>query len=87
MQIHIRVLFTRYGTKAFRQANFTVNTYRFKQDPNQESARVAYDWIKQLKRESEISGLNKVVWNEENDITDLVKHLDNAPIPNLDLPF
>ncbi|AGK52054.1 hypothetical protein B1NLA3E_01350 [Bacillus sp. 1NLA3E] len=48
---------------------------------------VAYEWIQQIKMDTGFRKtiIEKVTWNEENDITEIVKQL--MPIVVDDLPF
>jgi hypothetical protein len=52
---------------------------------------IAYDWIKKIRRETGYYGnqsiIEKVIYNGDQDITDKVKEIDAAPIPDLDLPW
>lgn len=87
MNITIQIFYTSdYDSKLMQKASFPVNTYHFKQKPDQEAARVAFEWWKLIKHDlSYRVKIEKVIYNGENDITELIKQLDNAPIP--DLPF
>jgi hypothetical protein len=50
---------------------------------------VAYEWIRKIKMDTGFrkTVIEKVVYNGDNDITDLVKAIDERPIPNDNLPF
>lgn len=62
-------------SKLLQKASFPVNTYKFKQDPNKEAARVAYEWWKFVKREMSYRvRITEVTYNEGNDITELVRY-------------
>lgn len=51
--------------------------------------RTAHNWIKQIKKETGYrpTVIERVVVEGDKDITDLVKEIDEAPIPEIDLPF
>ncbi len=87
MNITIKIIYKGYEVKTLSQGSFEVRNNQFKRDPQGEAALMAYKWIKQIRRESHLSEIIKVAYNEENDITGIVKQMDNAPIPDLDLPF
>ena len=48
---------------------------------------VAFNWWRQIKRETHNAKLEKVILDSEKDITEAVKALDNAPLPPDNLPF
>lgn len=89
MNIIIRIDYTSdLGSKMMKQASFPVNSYKYKQNDNNEAARVAFNWWKVIKHEMSYRAiLEKVTYNGDNDITELVKQIDDAPLPDLDLPF
>jgi hypothetical protein len=72
------------GTKTLVRSDFQV--YRLDEIP-----RVAHDWIKSIRMETGYFGnqsiIEKVIVDGDKDITDLVKGIDNAPIPDDNLPF
>lgn len=75
-------------SKIMKRGSFPVNVSKFNKDQNREAARVAFEWWKQIKHENSYRiKIEKVTYDEINNITELVKQLDNAPIPDLDLPF
>lgn len=51
--------------------------------------QLTYDWVKYTKKETGYRKtiIEKVTWNEENNITDQVRQLNEAPLPDLNLPF
>lgn len=84
IETHIRV----EGTGNMRRGEFFVNDQEFKEDPDFTVGVVAYEWIEQQKRETGFrdTDIEKVIWNDEHDITELVKQI--RPIkPVDDLPF
>lgn len=84
MKVTIKIIYTSDGTtKIMQRASFPVNTKYFKDDPDQEAARVAFDWWKHIKRNMFHRVLiNEIFYNENHDITKLVKELDKTPIPD-----
>lgn len=87
MQISIRIIY-KGNARIMQKGIFPVNSYHFKQDPDQEAARIAHEWWKKIKKEmSYRAKIESVTYNEEIDITALVKKLDNIPLSGLDLPF
>lgn len=89
MNITIQIMYTSdYDSKLMQKGSFPVNTYHYKQKPDKEATRVAFEWWKLIKHDlSYRVEIDEVIYNGEHDITELVKQLDNAPIPDLDLPF
>ncbi|MFS0591701.1 hypothetical protein AB1L05_08875 [Cytobacillus horneckiae] len=76
------------GNRGLRRGNFDIKNSEFKKDPDWYISILAYEWIQ--KQISEYDGrkteIVKVTWNEENDITEIVKQI--RPIePIDDLPF
>ncbi|KRF62498.1 hypothetical protein ASG99_24480 [Bacillus sp. Soil768D1] len=60
----------------------------FKKDPDWAAAIAAYEWIQQIQNEfgsSKDFRIDKVVYNGDNDITELIKK--GRPIIEDDLPF
>jgi hypothetical protein len=88
MKITIRIIYQGYASKLTQQASFPVDDFEFEVNSDNEAARVAFVWWKLLKKDLSYQAvIEKVVYNEENDITELVKELDNAPLSDLNLPF
>lgn len=89
MNINIQIHYiSTYDSKMSQRGSFPVNVYQFRQNPNLEAARVAFTWWKLIKKDMSYKvAIERVTYNAENDITELVKRLDKAPIPDLDLPF
>lgn len=60
-----------------RRGEFYIKDWAFKNDPDGEAARIALDFFKLVRRESlaEVK-LEKIIYNSEHDITDLVKQLE-----------
>lgn len=86
MNITIRIIFQGYAAKLMQRASFPVNLKRYEKYPDLEAAYVAYAWLKQIRNEAHINEIIEVIYNEDLDITDLVKKLDNARYQD-NLPF
>jgi hypothetical protein len=84
MRITINVHMIVNGTRSLKRGAFNVNK-------NENIALFAYGWIKHIRRETGYYGrqsiIEKVIVNGDQDITDQVKAIDQAPIPDVDLPF
>jgi hypothetical protein len=75
------------GTGNVRAGEFTISDREFKKDPDFACAVIAYEWIQQQKYETGFrdTTIDEVTWNQENDITELVRKI--KPIIEDDLPF
>lgn len=72
MQVLIQVHYVINDMKALRRGYFKVNAYKFKQNPNEATAEVARQWIRELSKEYIYKiEIYKVLYNEV-DITELV---------------
>lgn len=76
------------GNRGLRRGEFFIRNSDFKKDQDWHVSIKAYEWIQE--QISEFGGrkteIIKVTWNEENDITEIVKQI--RPIePIDDLPF
>jgi FAD synthase len=80
MTITIRIIYRGYAARIMRRGSFSVNTFEFDIDSNQEAARVAYEWVKQIRREAHIEEIIEVVYDQDKDITELVRELEKAPL-------
>jgi hypothetical protein len=84
MRITIDVHMIVNGTKSLKRGEFNVNR-------NEDIALFAYGWVKLIRMETGYFGLQsiieKVIVNGDQDITEQVKAIDEAPIPDADLPF
>jgi hypothetical protein len=67
MQITIRIIYKGYSSRLMRRGSFPVNSKLFKEDPIKEAARVACEWIKQIRRESHIEEIIEVNYDEDKD--------------------
>lgn len=82
MKIVLQVQLNIDGNIGTQGGDFTVRK-------EEDIPHLAYQWIKHIKMETghRKTIILKVTWNADNDITDLVRQLDAAPIPDIDLPF
>ena len=88
MNINISIHLYAHGNNCFKGGSFAVMPSDFKKDSDWTAAIVAFEWIKQIKRELGFSDdfrITKVYYNEDIDITELVKKVE--PIDHDDLPF
>lgn len=87
MRVVIQTILNVEGNRGFRNGEFHVRDIEFKKDPDFAVAVVAYEWIQQQWRETGCRDMviEKVTWNEENDITEDVKQI--RPVMKDDLPF
>ncbi|KON68855.1 hypothetical protein AKG34_08655 [Peribacillus butanolivorans] len=88
MNISIEVHLHTRGTNFLKRGTFPVLASNFKKDSEWTVAIAAYEWIQKINKEIGSSGdfrINKVVYNGENDISDLVRKV--GPIIQDDLPF
>jgi predicted O-methyltransferase YrrM len=79
MKITIRIIYQGYAAKLMQRASFAVNQKAFKVDPDRKAARIAYEWLKEIKREGHVQEIVKVIYNNDQDITELVKELEKSP--------
>lgn len=80
MEINIRVTLIINDNKTLLEGPFKVNTYPFLENPHQEAARVSYEWIKKINKETgHTAKILNVTYNNEHDITELVKKIEKAP--------
>jgi hypothetical protein len=84
MRITINVHVIVNGTRSLKRGAFNVNK-------TEDIVLFAYRWIKHIRRETGYYGqqsiIEKIIVNGDLDITDQVKAIDAAPIPDVDLPF
>ncbi|MCK1986254.1 MULTISPECIES: hypothetical protein [Peribacillus] len=76
MKINIKVYLHSKGTKFLQSRSFPVLNSEFKKDPDRTAAIAAYEWIQQIRIKfaaSEDFLIDQVTYNEEIDITELVK--------------
>jgi hypothetical protein len=73
MNITLNVFLEANGNKFLQRGTFPVKPSQFKKDPDQEAARVANNWIREIRRV--VNGqvnIVKVIYDGEADITELV---------------
>jgi hypothetical protein len=72
------------GTRSLKRGSFEVNR-------NEDIAQFAYGWVKHIRMETGYFGgqsiIEKVIVDGDQDITKQVKGIDEAPIPDDNLPF
>ncbi|WP_336863693.1 hypothetical protein [Peribacillus frigoritolerans] len=76
MNINIKVYLHSKGTKFLQSGSFPVPNAEFKKDPDWTAAIAAYEWIQLIKinfAASEDFRIDQVIYNEDIDITELVK--------------
>ncbi|WP_026694070.1 hypothetical protein [Peribacillus kribbensis] len=74
MNINIEVVLNVNGINVLQKGTFPINNRRFKEDPDNEAAFIAQEWIKLLRKKSGYfydSDIVRVKYNGENDITKL----------------
>lgn len=88
MKVVIETYLNIEGNRGSRLGEFFVPDRDFKKDPNFAVAVVAYEWIQQQKSETgqRETIIEKVTWNEKNDITELVREI-RPVLPEDNLPF
>jgi len=82
MKLNLAIHLNIDGNRITKRGEFTV----WKEE---DIPKLAHDWVRYTKNETghRKTEIEKIVWNNEHDITDKVRQLDNAPIPDIDLPF
>lgn len=75
MRIVIRRIILVRGYPVLSNGEFPVKERAYKEDPDQAAAKIASKWIDQSKREMDVDGIVKVLYDGEKDITELVKEL------------
>jgi hypothetical protein len=86
MNITIRIIYQGYAAKLMQRGDFEVNRKRYEKYPDYEAAFVAFEWLKEIRKEAHAEEIIEVIYNDDINITDLVKKLDNAQYQD-DLPF
>ncbi|CAK6472701.1 hypothetical protein BFRIG_01893 [Peribacillus frigoritolerans] len=77
ININIKVYLHSKGTKFLQSGNLQILSSDFKKDPDWTAAIAAYEWIQQIKinfAASEDFRIDQVIYNEDIDITELVKN-------------
>lgn len=82
MKINLELHLKFEGTGSLHFDHPVVNARYFREDPHKEAARWAYKRFKAILREHGYIDLviDKIIYNREHDITDLVQEMVNAPI-------
>ncbi|QNG60402.1 hypothetical protein H4O14_02425 [Bacillus sp. PAMC26568] len=84
MIIVIKLHYFVNGMKNLQQGEFRVHVRKYKEDPDKEAARIAYEWFRKVKRDFIYDvTLYKVLYNEK-DITELVKEKESWPLNQVD---
>lgn len=88
MNVVIQTVLNIEGIRGYSNAEFRIKPSEFKKDPDFAIAVVAYEWIQKQWRESGCRDMiiEKVTWNEENNITQIVREIEPV-LPEDDLPF
>ncbi|QYF82440.1 hypothetical protein KY492_26550 [Brevibacterium sp. PAMC21349] len=76
MNINIKVYLHSKGNKFLQSGSFPVLSSDFKKEPDWTAAIAANEWILQIKNNyaaSEDFRIDQVIYNEDNDITELVE--------------
>ena len=79
MNINIKVYLHSKGTKFLQSGCFPVPNSDYKKDPAWTAAIAAFEWIEQIKIKfaaSEDFRIDQVIYNEDIDITELVKKVN-----------
>lgn len=87
MNVHIRIHLNIDGNKQRQEGMFQFNQREFKEDPEMTVGIIAYEWIEKMKHQTgyRVTEIIQVVYNEEHDITEVVKKI--RPVVKDDLPF
>ncbi|WP_026693889.1 hypothetical protein [Peribacillus kribbensis] len=78
MTINIEVTLRVNGSISLQRGPFPIHKRKFNENPDKEAALAAFTWIKLLRRKSGYfydAELVKVIYDGENDITELVRKL------------
>ncbi|MBM7691149.1 hypothetical protein JOC77_000554 [Peribacillus deserti] len=79
MQISLEVTMHAHGTRFLQKGVFPVNSKKFHQNPDHAAAQTAYEWIQKIKKQTGYATdteIVKVVYNENIEITQLVKKME-----------
>ena len=80
MEITIRIIYQGFESKILQRGSFPVNVKLFKENPDQEAANVTYTWLQQIRREAHVEEILEVVYDNDKDITELVKEMEKATL-------
>ncbi|PLT29996.1 hypothetical protein [Peribacillus deserti] len=79
MDISLEVTIRAHGTRFMRKGVFPVDPKQFQQASDHTAAKTAYEWIQKIKRDTGYAPdteVLKAVYNEGNEITQLVKSFE-----------
>jgi hypothetical protein len=80
MKILIEIDYLGMHSEIAQSGDFGVDAQEFAIEPDKEAARVAYGFLQWIKKTMTVQKIRKVVYNGDNDITQLVIELDEAPL-------
>lgn len=80
MEILIEIDYLGMHSEVSQSGSFGVDPQEFAIEPDKEAARVAYGFLQWIKKTMTVQKIRKVVYNGENDITQLVIELEKAPL-------
>lgn len=86
MNISIKIIYQGYAAKLMQRGDFPVNVKRYEKYPDHEAAYIAYDWLKEIRKQGHVKEIIEVIYNDDQDITSLVKKLDHGQYQD-NLPF
>ena len=75
MKVLIKVHYSYVSNSCMQKGNFPVNYRDYKLDPDKAAADSAVNWIKEIMKSFPDMEIEKVVYNEEIDITEKVNDL------------
>ncbi|WP_260288492.1 hypothetical protein [Peribacillus aracenensis] len=76
MRINLQVYLHAHGSRFLKSGVFPVNVSEFKKEPDQAAAVSAYEWIRAINKEMGFSKdfrIDKVIYDQEHDITEIVR--------------
>jgi len=74
MTITIAIHYVINGNKNMQQGTFKTDYRAYQEDANKEAARIAKDFTNRIRKQFNVAiTIEKVIYNDEHDITDLVK--------------
>jgi hypothetical protein len=78
MKILIEIDYLGRHSEIGQSGDFEVDPQEFAIEPDKEAARVAYGFLQWIKKTMTVQKIRKVVYNGENDITQLVIDIENT---------
>jgi hypothetical protein len=78
MELNFNVMVAIEGSRSLRFGRFKVDQLAFAVNPEQEAAKYGFELYQRIKRETGYrkTELLKVIYNGQNDITELVKNVE-----------